>query len=82
VARIAGETAPLMFTAFGNSYWMRKLTEPIAALPLQIYEYAKSPYDDWIRQAWAGALVLILLVTAINISVRVLTRDRFSQRGA
>jgi phosphate transport system permease protein len=82
VARIAGETAPLMFTAFGNSYWMHKLTEPIAALPLQIYEYAKSPYDDWIRQAWAGALVLILLVTAINISVRVLTRDRFGQRGA
>jgi phosphate transport system permease protein len=82
LARIAGETAPLMFTAFGNSYWTQKLSEPIAALPLQIFEYAKSPYNDWNRQAWAGALVLLLLVTTINISVRVLTRDRFSKRVA
>lgn len=77
VARVAGETAPLMFTAFGNSYWLNKLNEPIAALPLQIFEYAKSPYDDWHRQAWAGALVLLSLVLLINVSVRVLTRDRF-----
>jgi phosphate transport system permease protein len=82
VARIAGETAPLLFTAFGNAYWTRHLTEPIAALPLQIFNYAISPYDDWHRQAWAGALVLILLVSTINIGVRVLTRDRFSQRSA
>jgi len=82
LARVAGETAPLLFTAFGNAYWTHKLTEPIAALPLQIFNYAISPYDDWHRQAWAGALVLILLVSAINIGVRVLTRDRFSKRGA
>src|SRR5580700_9667588 len=73
LARVAGETAPLLFTAFGNAYWTHSLTEPIAALPLQIFNYAISPYDDWHRQAWAGALVLILLVSAINISVRVLT---------
>jgi phosphate transport system permease protein len=81
VARVAGETAPLLFTAFGNNYWTHKLTEPIAALPLQIFNYAISPYDDWHRQAWAGALVLILLVSAINIGVRTLTRDRFSKRN-
>jgi phosphate transport system permease protein len=82
LARIAGETAPLLFTAFGNGYWTSKLTEPIAAMPLQIFNYAISPYDDWHRQAWAGALVLLLLVTTINVTVRVLTRDRFSKRSA
>jgi ABC-type phosphate transport system permease subunit len=81
LARVAGETAPLLFTAFGNAYWTHKLTEPIAALPLQIFSYAISAHDDWRRQAWAGALVLILLVSALNIVVRVLTRDRFSQRN-
>ena len=74
---MAGETAPLMFTALGNQNWTRKLTEPIAAMPLQIFEYAKSPYDDWHRQAWAGALVLLLFVLSINIGVRFLTRERF-----
>jgi phosphate transport system permease protein len=73
-ARIAGETAPLLFTAFGNRFWSWKLSEPIAALPRQIYDYAISPYADWHRQAWAGALVLILVALAINIGVRVLTR--------
>jgi phosphate transport system permease protein len=82
LARVAGETAPLLFTAFGNRFWTHRLTEPIAALPLQIYNYAISPYDDWKRQAWAGALVLILLVSAINIVVRTLTRDRFRRRDA
>jgi len=81
VARVAGETAPLLFTAFGNAYWTHHLTEPIAALPLQIFNYAISPYDDWHRQAWAGALVLILLVSAINLGVRTLTRDRLFRRG-
>jgi phosphate transport system permease protein len=81
LARVAGETAPLLFTAFGNDYWARRLTEPIAALPLQIYKYANSPDDDLRRQAWAGALVLIFLVCAINIGVRVLTRDRFRGRS-
>ena len=77
LARVAGETAPLLFTALGNRFWAHSLTEPIAAMPLQIFAYAISPYDDWHRQAWAGALVLLLLVLAINIGVRFLTRDRF-----
>ena len=76
VARVAGETAPLIFTALGNRFWNNNLSDPIAALPLQIFSYAISPYDDWHRQAWAGALVLLLLITAINVTVRVLTRDR------
>ena len=80
LARVAGETAPLMFTALGNQNWTHKLTEPVAAMPLQIYEYAISPYDDWHRQAWAAALVLLLLVLCINISVRFLTRDRFQPK--
>jgi phosphate transport system permease protein len=80
LARVAGETAPLLFTAFGNRYWAHKLNEPIAALPLQIFNYAISPYDDWHRQAWAGALVLLLLVLCINVGVRFFTRDRFGRR--
>ena len=81
LARVAGETAPLLFTAFGNLGWAHKLTEPIAAMPLQIFIYAISPYDDWHRQAWAGALVLLALVLAVNISVRFLTRDRFQKQA-
>jgi len=77
LARVAGETAPLLFTAFGNRFWAHSLTQPIAALPLQIFNYAISPYDDWHRQAWAGALVLLLLVLFINIGVRFLTRERW-----
>src|SRR2546427_1460937 len=80
LARVAGETAPLLFTAFGNRFWNHNLSDPIAAMPLQIFNYAISPYEDWHRQAWAGALVLLLLIAIINVSVRVLTRDRFSQR--
>jgi phosphate transport system permease protein len=76
LARIAGETAPLLFTAFGNRFWNRSLAEPIAALPLQIFSYAISPYDDWHRQAWAGALVLVVGIFVINIMVRFLTRER------
>lgn len=77
LARVAGETAPLLFTAFGNRFWAHKLTDPISALPLQIFNYAISPYDDWHRQAWAGALVLLLIIASINVGVRVITRDRF-----
>jgi len=62
IARIAGETAPLLFTAFGNRFWQHGLNQPIAALPLQIFAYAISPFDDWHRQAWAGAFVLIVIV--------------------
>jgi phosphate transport system permease protein len=81
LARVAGETAPLLFTALGNRFWTHKLTDPIAAMPLQIFEYAKSPYNDWHRQAWAGALVLLLLVLFVNAGVRVLTRDRFQKQS-
>ncbi len=76
VARVAGETAPLLFTAFGNSFWSTNLGQPIAALPLQIFTYAISPYDDWHAQAWAGALVLIALVLVISLIARVVTRAR------
>jgi len=61
-ARVAGETAPLLFTAFGNQYWNWKLGQPTAALSLQIFTYAISPFDEWHRQAWAGALILIVLI--------------------
>lgn len=71
LARIAGETAPLLFTAFGNRFWHRSMTEPIAALPLQIFSYAISPYDDWHRQAWAGALVLIVMIFSIMLISRI-----------
>ena len=76
LARIGGETAPLLFTAFGNRFWNHSLSEPIAALPLQIFTYAISPYDDWHRQAWAGALVLVTGIFCVNILVRFLTRGR------
>jgi len=69
-ARVSGETAPLLFTALGNQFWSTKLNQPIAALPLQIYIYALSPYDEWHRLAWAGALVLIVLIVATSASVR------------
>jgi phosphate transport system permease protein len=72
-ARVAGETAPLLFTALGNQFWSTSLNEPIAALPLQIYVYAISPYDDWHRLAWAGALVLIVLIVLAVSLVRFVT---------
>lgn len=81
LARVAGETAPLLFTAFGNRFWNHSLSDPIAALPLQIFAYAISPYEDWYRQAWAGALVLLLFVALVNVGVRVLTRDRFAGKN-
>ena len=73
VARIAGETAPLLFTAFGNRFWHYGLDQPIAALPLQIFAYAIAPYDDWHRQAWAGALVLITIVLVVSVLARLAT---------
>jgi phosphate transport system permease protein len=72
-ARVAGETAPLIFTALGNQFWSANLNQPIAALPLQIWVYAMSPYDDWHRLAWAGALVLIVLIVAAVSLVRYVT---------
>jgi len=80
LARVAGETAPLLFTALGNNTWIQNLRQPIAALPLQIFNYALQPYDDLNRQAWAGALVLLLLVLFINIGVRFLTRERWGSK--
>jgi phosphate transport system permease protein len=75
-ARVAGETAPLLFTALGNQFWSFKLNEPIAALPLQIYAYAISPYDEWHRLAWAGSLVLIVMIMVAVSLVRI-----FANRG-
>ena len=69
-ARVAGETAPLLFTAFGNQFWNWRLNQPTAALPLQIFTYAISPFDEWHRQAWAGALILIVLIVVSVSAVR------------
>ncbi len=69
-ARVAGETAPLLFTAFGNQYWNWKINQPTAALPLQIFTYAISPFEEWHRQAWAGALILIILIVLAITAVR------------
>lgn len=76
IARIAGETAPLLFTALGNMFWSRKLTEPIAAMPLQIFNFAISPYEDWHRLAWAGALVLVTFMFTISLATRYFSRQR------
>src|SRR6202451_469086 len=73
-ARVAGETAPLLFTAFGNQYWNWKINQPTAALSLQIFTYAISPFDEWHRQAWAGALILIILIVGAVTAVRVAVR--------
>jgi phosphate transport system permease protein len=81
VARIAGETAPLLFTAFGNEFWSISLKQPIAALPMKIYTYALSPYDDWHAKAWAGAIVLLGLVLVISLAARFATRSRFGLGG-
>jgi phosphate transport system permease protein len=70
-ARVAGETAPLLFTAFGNQYWNWKINQPTAALSLQIFTYAISPFDEWHRQAWAGALILIVLIVFAVSAVRI-----------
>ena len=74
LARIAGETAPLLFTAFGNRFWSTDLTQPIGALTVQVYAYAISPYADWHRQAWAGALVLVTLILICSLAARAATR--------
>lgn len=76
IARIAGETAPLLFTALGSNFGFQGLLKPIGALPLQIYHYALSPYSDWQQQAWAGAFLLVLLVLSISILVRWISNRR------
>ncbi|MEI9953521.1 MAG: phosphate ABC transporter permease PstA [Pseudomonadota bacterium] len=80
VARVAGETAPLLFTAFSNPFWSSGLNEPTASLPVNIYNYAVSPYEEWHRQAWAAALVLLLLVLLLNVAARLLVRSRVGAR--
>ena len=80
-ARVAGETAPLLFTAFGNQYWNWKMNQPTAALSLQIFTYAISPFDEWHKQAWAGALILIILIVASVGAVR-LVASRGMLKGA
>ncbi len=82
VARIAGETAPLLFTSFNNQFWAPGLDQPTASLTVQIYNYAISPYDDWHRQAWAGALTLVGLVFAFSLLARTVTRRLERMRGA
>ena len=79
IARIAGETAPLLFTAFGNRFWHQGLLQPIAALPLQIFAYAIAPYDDWHRQAWAAGLVLLTLMLGANIAARMILSSKTSR---
>jgi phosphate transport system permease protein len=80
VARVAGETAPLLFTAFNNRFWSTGVNEPTASLSVNIYTNAVSPYEDWHRQAWAAALVLLLTVLVLNISARFLVRTRVRAR--
>jgi phosphate transport system permease protein len=83
LARVAGETAPLLFTAFNNDYWARGLNQPVSSLPVKIYEYALSPYDDYHRQAWAAALLLLGLVLLVNVVSRlVLARGMAARRAA
>lgn len=80
VARVAGETAPLLFTALGNRFWSTSLNQPIASLTVFIYDYAKAPFEDWNNQAWTAALVLIILISGLSFAVRVVTRSKFQQR--
>jgi phosphate transport system permease protein len=80
VARIGGETAPLLFTAFNNQYWQTRLDQPIASLTVQLYNYAIAPYDDWHRQAWAAALVLMSITLLLNVCARLVGRPRLTRR--
>ena len=79
IARAAGETAPLLFTALGNRFWSLAVDKPIASLPVMIFDYARAPYEDWNRQAWTGALVLLMLVTLVSATLR-LTTGRLPRR--
>jgi phosphate transport system permease protein len=74
LARVAGETAPLLFTAFNNRFWSTSLTQPIASLTVQVFTYAISPYDDWHRQAWAGAFLLVMMILTLSILARLAVR--------
>ena len=80
LARVAGETAPLLFTALGNQFWSPGWKQPTATLPAMVYEYAKSPYEDWRRQAWAAGFVLLMLVLAVNVTARSIIGGGFSHK--
>jgi phosphate transport system permease protein len=82
VARVGGETAPLLFTAFGNRYWSLLIDQPVASLPVQIFNYAISPYEIWRRQAWAGALVLVAMILVFSVLARWATRTRYPMGGS
>jgi phosphate transport system permease protein len=77
IARISGETAPLLFTSFGNMFWSGGIDKPISTLPVQIYTYAITPFPDWHAKAWAGALILIVMILILNIGVRFVARKKF-----
>ncbi len=79
IARVAGETAPLLFTALGNRFWSTELDQPIASLTVFIYDYAKAPFEDWNNQAWTAALVLIIMISVLSFAVRYVTRRRYSE---
>jgi phosphate transport system permease protein len=80
IARIGGETAPLLFTAFNNQYWQTGLDQPISSLTVQLFTYSIAPYDDWHRQAWAAALVLMTITLLLNVAARFAGRQRFASR--
>ncbi len=79
IARAAGETAPLLFTALGNRFWSTSILNPMASLTVFIYDYAKAPFEDWIRQAWAASFVLIALIFLLSLVFRIVTRRRYGQ---
>jgi phosphate transport system permease protein len=81
VARVLGETAPLLFTSFNNAFFSYSLTQPISSLPVQIFNYAIAPYEDWHRQAWAGALVLVVGILVLNLAVRTFSRQKYERAG-
>ena len=81
LARVAGETAPLLFTAFGNQFWSPGWNQPIASLPVMIYTYAIAPYEDWHRQAWAAGLVLLGMVLVANVGTRLAVRGGRASRS-
>ena len=77
LSRAAGETAPLLFTALGNRFWSTNIGQPIASLTVYIYDYAKSPFEDWNQQAWTAALVLIMLISILSLLFRIVTRSKY-----
>ena len=80
IARVAGETAPLLFTALGNRFWSTEIDQPIGSLTVFIYDYAKAPFEDWNNQAWTAALVLIVMISVLSFAVRFVTRSRYSEK--